>query len=118
MVRIVESDGESASVPIVESGVLPREEVSVAPSPSIIVFLLLSLNIPAGRRMIEDNLRLFRLPECSPVGVDGRDRAEPEKRALFGREEAVGNAVWPVWGLLLLLLLLDVDPVSIVLTTP
>lgn len=68
--------------------------------------------------MIEDNLRLFRLPECSPVGVDGRDRAEPEKRALFGREEVVGNAVWLVWGLLLLLLLLDADPVSIVLTTP
>lgn len=116
--RIVESDGESADVPTVESGVFPREEVSAAPSPSIIVFLLLSLNIPAGRRMIEDNLRLFRPPECSPVGVDGRDRAEPEKRVLFGREEVAGSAVLLVWGLPLLPLLLDADPVSIVLTTP
>lgn len=67
--------------------------------------------------MIDDNLRLFRLPECSPVGVDGRDRAEPENRPLFGREEVVGNTVLLVWELALLLLL-GVDPVSIVFTTP
>ena len=42
--------------------------------------------------MMEDNLRLFRLPECSPVGVGGRDRVGPENRPLFGREED-GNAV-------------------------
>ena len=86
VVGMVESDGESANVPMAESIVRPGDEVSAAPSPSTTVFLLLSLNIPAGRRMMEDNLRLFRLPECSPVGVDSRDRAEPENRPLFGRE--------------------------------
>lgn len=90
---MVESDGESAEVPIVESTVWPREEVSAAPSPSMTVFLLLSLNILAGRRMIDDNPRLFRLPGCSPVGVGGRDRAEPENRPLFGREEVAGKTV-------------------------
>jgi len=92
---VVESDGAPDDVPIAESTVWPREEASVAPSPSIMVFLLLSPNTPAGRRMSEDNLWLFRLPECSPVGVGGRE---------------------PVWGLLLLIL--GVDPVSIVFTTP
>ena len=83
------------------------------------VFRLLSLNMFAGRRITEDNLRLFRLPDCSPVGVDGRERTEPENRPLFGREEGVGNTVLLVWEpLLLLLLLLGVDPVSIVFTTP
>ena len=90
---VVESDGASEDVPIVESTVWPREEASAGPSPSMMVFLLLSLNILVGRRIIEDNLRLFRLPECSPVGVDDRDRAEPENRPLFGREGVVGNTV-------------------------
>ena len=63
------------------------------PISSMTVFLLLSLNILAGRRMIDDNPRLFRLPECSPVGVGGRDRAEPENRPLFGREEVAGKTV-------------------------
>ena len=43
--------------------------------------------------MIDGNLRLFQLPEFSPVGVEGRDRAEPEDGPLFGREEIVGNTV-------------------------
>jgi len=112
---VVESDGASNDVPIAESTVWPREEVSTAPSPSTMVFLLLSPNTPAGRRMSEDNLRLFRLPEWSPVGVGGRDRADPESIPLFDREGVIGNAVLLVWGLLLLL---GVDPVSIVFTTP
>lgn len=91
--------------------------MSAAPSFSKTVFRLLSLNILAGRRIIEDNLRLLRLPGCSPVGVDGRERAEPGNRALFGREEGAGNTVLLVWGPLLLLLF-EVDPVSIVFTTP
>lgn len=49
------------------------------------------------------------------MGVDGRDRAGPENRPLFGREEVVGNAVLLVCELLLLL---GVEPVSIVFTTP
>ena len=116
VVGVVESDGASDNVPIVESTAWPRGEPSTNPSPSMVVFLLLSLNMLAGRRMIEDNPRLFRFPEYSPVGVGGRDRAEPENRPLFGREEVVGNTVPLGWELLLLLL--DVDPVSIVLTTP
>ena len=104
MAAVVESVEESPNVPIVESTVWPREEVSAAPSPSMIVFLLLSLNILVGRRMIDDNLRLFRLPECSPVGVGGRDRVEPGNSPLFGWEEVGGNMVLLVWGLLLLLL--------------
>jgi hypothetical protein len=70
---------------------------------------------------MEDNARLFRLPEFSPVGVDGLDRVEPENRPLFGREGGVGNTVLLVWALLLLPLLpllLGVDPASIVFTTP
>jgi hypothetical protein len=104
VVAVVESDGESANVPIVESTVWPREEVSTTPSPSMAVFLLLSLNILVGRRMMDDNPLPFRLPECSPVGVGGRDRVEPENSPLFGREEVAGNAVLLVWGLLPLLL--------------
>jgi hypothetical protein len=116
-VGVVESEGASDDVPFVESD--PTEGRSAVPSPSVIVFPRLSLNMLAGRRIIEDNPRLFRLPECSPVGVGGRDRTEPENRPLFGREEVVGNAVLLVWALLLLLpLLLGVDPVSIVFTTP
>ena len=114
---VVESDGAADDVPIVESTVWPRGEASTIPSPSAMVLLLLSLNMLAGWRIIEDNLRLFRFPECSPVGVGGRDRAEPGNRSLFGRDEVVGNAVLLVWELLLLLLP-DADPVSIVLTTP
>jgi len=113
---VVESDGTSDDVPIVEPTVWPRGEVSVIPSPSTTVFLLLSLNTLAGRRIIEDSPRLFRPPGWSPVGVDGRDRAEPENRPLFGRDAVFGITVLVVWGLLLLLL--DIKPVSIVLTTP
>lgn len=113
MVGIVESDGAADDVPIVESGVWPRGEASGIPSPSTMVFLLLSLNMFAGWRIIEDNLRLFLLAES--VGVGGRDRVEPEDRSLFGRGEVVGNVVLLACGLLLLL---GVDPVSIVLTTP
>jgi len=56
VVGAVESDGASDGVLTVESTVWPRGEVSAVPSPSMTVFLLLSLNILAGRRMIEDNL--------------------------------------------------------------
>lgn len=115
MVGVVESDEASDDVPIVESVAWPRGEASAIPSPSMTVFLLLSLNILAGRRIIEDNPRLFRPPGCSPVGVDGRDRAEPENRPLFGRDDVLGITALVVWGLLLLL---DIEPVSIVLTTP
>lgn len=66
---------------------------------------------------MEDNLRLFRLPELSPVGVDGRDRIGPGW-PVFGREEVIGNTVWALLLLPLLPLLLGVDPVSIVFTTP
>ena len=104
VVAVVESGEESPNVPIVGSTVWPREEVSTTPSPSMTVFLLLSLNILVGRRMMEDNLRLFRLPEYSPVGVGGRDRVEPGNRPLFGWEEVEGNIVLLVWELLLLLL--------------
>lgn len=120
-VRVVASEGLSKDVPLVESPVGPREGTSIVPSPSMMASLRLSLNILAGRRMMEDNPRLFRLPELSPVGVDGRDRADPEKRPLFGWEEVVGNTLLLAWALLLLPLLpllLGVDPVSIVLTTP
>ena len=114
VVGAIESDGASDGVPTVESTVLPRGETSVIPSPSMTVFLLLSLNILAGRRIMEDNPRLFRPPGWSPVGVDGRDRAEPENRPLFGRDEVLGITALVVWGLGLL----DIEPVSIVLTTP
>lgn len=114
---VVESDGVADDVPSAESAVLPRGEASIDPSPSMVVPLLLSLNMLAGWRIIEDSLRLFRFPECSPVGVAGRDREGPGKISLFGRDEVVGNTVLLVWEVLLLLLL-DVDPVSIVLTTP
>jgi len=63
--------------------------------------------------MMEDNPRPFLPPGWSPVGVDGRDRAEPENRPLFGRDEVLGITVLVVWGLLL-----DNELVSIVLTTP
>ena len=111
----VESDGASDGVAIAESTVWPREEASATPSPSKSVFLLLSLNMLVGRRMMEDNPRPFRLPGCSPVGVDGLDRAEPENKPLLGRDEGEGNAVLVAGGLALLL---DIEPVSIVLTTP
>jgi hypothetical protein len=115
-VGAVESE-RTSDVPFVESE--PGEGASAVPSPSVIVFPRLSLSILAGRRIIEDNPRLFRLPGCSPVGVDGRDRTEPENKPLFGREEVVGKAVLLVWALLLLFpLLLGADPVSIVFTTP
>lgn len=116
---MVASEGMSSDAPPVESMVGPGEGVSAVPSPSVMVFLRLSLNILVGRRMMEDNLRLFRLPGCSPVGVDGRDLTGPENKPLLGREEVVGNTVLLVWApWLLVLLLLGVDPVSIVFTTP
>jgi hypothetical protein len=83
VVGVVASEGVSEDVPVVESPVGPREGTSAVPSPSMMASLRLSLNILAGRRMIEDNPRLFRLPELSPVGVDGRDRADPENRPPF-----------------------------------
>ena len=117
----VASEGGSEDVPIVESTVGPREGTSAVPSLSMMASLRLSLNILAGRRMIEDNPRLFRLMGFSPVGVGGRDRVEPENRPLFGREGVTGNAAVLGWALLLLPLLpllLGDDPVSIVFTTP
>jgi hypothetical protein len=116
----VESAGTSNNVPLLESAVDPKGGTSSVSSPSMIVFLRLSLNILAGRRMMDDNVRLFRLPEYSPVGVDGRDRAGPENRPLFGREGVGEDMLLLVWALLPLLLplVLGVDPVSIVFTTP
>lgn len=112
---VVASEEVPEDVPLAVTTVGPREGTSTVPSPSMMVFLRLS-----WRRMMEDNVRLFRLPGFSPVGVGGRDRVKPEGRLLFGREE-VGNMVPLVWALLLLPLLpilLGVEPVSIVFTTP
>lgn len=93
VVGAVESEGASDGVPFVGSTTGAREGASAVPSSSVMVFLRLSLNTLAGWRMMEDNPRLLRFPECSPVGVDGRDRTEPENRPLFGEEVAVGSMV-------------------------
>ena len=44
----VTSEGGSEDVPLVESTAGPREVASTVPSPSMMVFLRLSLNILAG----------------------------------------------------------------------